>query len=745
MTPTRSLLALALTLTAMQSAAGATAAPEDDTCSNAAIRTQQHSRGLPDCRAYEQVSPPDKNDNDVGGLTDPLTKPQALASADGQALTFETIGSLPGSQAATTINQNLSRRGPAGWATEPITPPQAPRRDAAFPSFQFFTPDLAQAIVSAPLSPPLAAGAVPGVANLYIRDNHSGRYTTLSVNPPANLDGQGFSFAGASSDLKHVIFESQEALTPDAPVVPFLTNLYEWTGGQLRLVTILPDGTPAPNGGGAGHVAGASAGTYSLNHVISADGSRIVFGVGDGDGGRIYLREDGVRTVEVTRSHRAGSDPPGAKFWGASPDLSKIYFSSGAALTNDAPANSSNLYRYDTDTDTLTDITANPLGSGQSQFLGVEAMSQDGSYVYFRDRSVYIPGKGEEGAWNLYLLHGDTLRFITADNVPVLATNFFDRDKDTSRVTPDGRYLVFTSTRSLTGYDNVDAVTGQPDSEVFLYDAVSDTLRCTSCRPDGTRPAGSAALLPVPTRNLLNPPKSVTDDGHRVFFNTVDALVPADVNGKLDAYMYEDGAVHILSSGSDSNDSYFVGASSDGDDAFFVTRARLTSTDKDSNLDVYDARVDGGLPDPPSIVPCSGDGCFPAPTPDPTLPTAISRFVLGDGNAAPTGSPAVAFRLAAISRTGRRTAARTGVLRLSVRVSKGGVLKGRVSASLNGRRKLVGSGVTHVSRAGTAQLRLPLAKAVRKKLARGKTVKVSVRVRFSHASHAKNLTLELNR
>jgi hypothetical protein len=718
----------------------ATAAP----CPNEAVRGIVE-RALPDCRAYEQVSPPDKNDNDVGGLTDPLTRPQALASVDGQALTFETIGDLPGSQAATTINQNLSRRGAAGWTTEPITPPQAPRRDAAFPSFQFFTPDLGQAIVSTPPGPALVAGAVPGVANLYIRDNRSGRYTALSVNPPVNLDSQGFSYAGASSDLKHIIFESQEALTPDAPVVPFLTNLYEWTGGQLRLVTILPDGTPAPNGGGAGHVSGASAGTYSLNHVISADGSRIVFGVGDGDGGRIFLREDGVRTVEVTRSHRVGSDAPGAKFWGASPDLSKIYFSSGAALTNDAPANSSNLYRYDVDTDTLTDITANPLGSGQSQFLGVEAMSQDGSDVYFRDRSVYIPGKGEEGAWNLYLLRGDTLRFITADNDPALGTNFFDRDKDTSRVSPDGRYFVFTSTRSLTGYDNVDAVTGLPDAEVFLYDAVSDTLKCTSCRPDGTRPAGSAALLPVPTRNLLNPPKSVTDDGRRVFFNTADALVPADVNGKLDAYVYEDGATHLLSSGSDSKDSYFVGASSNGDDAFFVTRARLTSTDKDSNLDVYDARVDGGFPAPPSIVPCSGDGCSPAPTPVPPTPTAVSPSVSADGNADRTASPAAAFRIAAVSKAARGTAARTGVLTLSVRVSEGGILKARASARVKNRTVTARSTVKHALRAGTVRIRLRLVKAVRTELARHKTVKVSVRVSFSHVSHAKNLTLELHR
>ena len=46
------------------------------------------------------------------------------------------------------------------------------------------------------------------------------------------------------------------------------------------------------------------------------------------------------------------------------------------------------------------------------------------------------------------------------------------------------------SQRSLTGYDNRDARSGQPDEEVFLFDASSGALRCVSCNPTGARPAG---------------------------------------------------------------------------------------------------------------------------------------------------------------------------------------------------------------------------------------------------------------
>ena len=63
--------------------------------------------------------------------------------------------------------------------------------------------------------------------------------------------------------------------------------------------------------------------------------------------------------------------------------------------------------------------------------------------------------------------------------------------KLTARVSPDGRYLAFMSDRSLTGYDNHDANSGEPDEEVFLYDATQrNRLVCASCDPTGARPVG---------------------------------------------------------------------------------------------------------------------------------------------------------------------------------------------------------------------------------------------------------------
>jgi hypothetical protein len=207
----------------------------------------------------------------------------------------------------------------------------------------------------------------------------------------------------------------------------------------------------------------------------------------------------------------------------------------------------------------------------------------------------------------------------------------------TARVSPDGRFVEFMSSRSLTGYDNRDVVSGEPDQEVFLYDAESARLRCVSCDPTGGRPAGAELLrgsilaaLPyalkaktpwissnVPTGDeiagfgaSLYQSRTLSDSG-RSFFNSADALVPEDINGAEDVYEWEpagvgscstassgyslasDGCVALISSGRSPGGAGFLDASSSGNDAFFLTEESLVKKDIDSAMDVYDAHVCG--------------------------------------------------------------------------------------------------------------------------------------------------------
>lgn len=562
-------------------------------CPNAALRLENGSTELAGCRAYEQVSPQEKNGNDVGA--GPLL-PLEVSSADGSKVVYESLGAFPGSQTATVHNYYLGRRGGQGWSYDPITPPQRPRTQVgSYPVYRSFTEDLRYGFLFNPEGVSLAPGDTPGKDNLYVRDNESGVYRTLNL-------GGGVSSAvtvGASADLSHVVFESEIPLLPGAQ--PGHTSLYEWVDGELRLASILPNGEPAEEGRGGGPF-GAIGALQPIRNIISEDGSRIFFGAE----GQIFVRIDGVTTVKASATQRTvpgAQDANVVEFQGATPDGSAVYFLADGPLTDDAPAGTS-LYRFDVESEDLTNLappasSANP--SAPVSVQSVQGMSSDGSYVYFTATGQLIDGGPQAG---IYVWHDGALALVAAHADP--GTDY--ANDIASRVTDDGRYMVFMSNSRVTAYDNADAATDLPASEVYLYDAVAERLACVSCRSDGARPDADAVLTPPSKDTVYNLQRTVSSDGE-VFFNTTGALVPGDVNGKLDVYEWSGGAVHLLSSGTSGSPSYFSAASANGDDAFFITREQLVPSDRDANADLYDARVGGGFAQPTQASPCSGEQC----------------------------------------------------------------------------------------------------------------------------------------
>jgi hypothetical protein len=262
---------------------------------------------------------------------------------------------------------------------------------------------------------------------------------------------------------------------------------------------------------------------------------------------------------------------------------------------------------------------------------------------------------------------------------------------------PNGRYLAFMSRRSLTGYENGDETSGEPAQEVFRYDALEDSLECVSCNPTGAAPLsveaphsdGSlvnpsrswqgqqvASTLPAAvtiglSNNTLYRPRSVLDNG-RVFFNAIDALVPADSNGEWDVYQYEPdglgdcsassngastsrsagGCVSLLSSGTGETEAAFFDAGESGEDAFFITPAALSVTDEDQELDIYDARVDGIPATRTPITECSGEACQPLAQ-APNDPTPASAAFKGAGNVHPAARKRCAKGKRSVRRKGQ--------------------------------------------------------------------------------------------
>jgi hypothetical protein len=709
-------LAVALMLTL--SVAGASAASE--TCPNAQARAEQSfAQALPDCRAYELVTPVEKGGGAlpvVNITASPFFDPPSpyggnagfQASASGEGMAFSVLTPFPGAQAGIPDNY-LATRGAGGWSARSITPPQAADSyQLVWPSVMAYSADLSKAAfedgesgeggggASGQDSPPLVAGEPAHTHNLFLRDNATSTYQLMDLTP-AGMTPKPAGFEGASADFSHIVFASKAQLTPEAPAGG-PDNLFEWHDGAVSLVGQVPtspatrcgEGGPACSAPAEGAVLGAGVSTEiaaGFASAVSPDGSKIYFNDAEsqtGQGGQLYVREDGSTTIEISASQKTngsgpgGSDPAGPRFpryWTASGDGSQAFFTSCEQLTNDSTANSSgtnswcsttnrsslpegnDLYQYDTSTEKLSDLTVDrngdPYGADVVAVLGA---STDGSYVYFVANGVLASGatlgncnsKEEGERCNLYVAHDGTTTLIAPiDGVE----GVWDYYAAAARVSADGTRLAFETPRSLTGYDNRDAVTGKPDSEVYIYDATSSQLVCVSCNPSGARPLGPSSLASVEesTSNISESavireyeyrPRNLSEDGERLFFDSSDALVQGDVNGAEDVYEYEDGAPRLISSGTSSEASHFLDASPSGNDVFFETYAQLVGQDVDREFDIYDARVGGGFTEEPATA-CTGTGCQGVPPAPPIFATPASVTFNGTGNFPPVAQTVV--------------------------------------------------------------------------------------------------------
>jgi hypothetical protein len=343
-----------------------------------------------------------------------------------------------------------------------------------------------------------------------------------------------------------------------------------------------------------------------------------------------------------------------------------VFFTTTEALTDDAPVNSeTKLYMYDTtkpDTDphnlTLLSVDSEPANGADVQ--GVMGASEDGHYVYFIAIGQLVAGlpspDNGKNQYGVYLWHDGVVSYgggIDSTDAGWDASTEVLAPVE-SRVTPDGKHLLFMSTNGedLTGYDQGENtepfgcgsnIIGSGCQELYVYSADDGRVVCASCNPSGALPVGDASTqtraLGSGSSTTSGLSRAISDDGRRVFFTSGDALVPQDTNGKLDAYEYDvsTGTVHLLSSGSDPSDSYFMGASANGDEAFILTRQRLVGWDTDSAYDLYDVRVGGGFPEPAVVgSACVGGECQGPLGPPPGSPSAVSSlFTAGAGNAAP--------------------------------------------------------------------------------------------------------------
>ncbi|MGN6588619.1 MAG: hypothetical protein ACTHKT_14295, partial [Solirubrobacterales bacterium] len=141
----------------------------------------------------------------------------------------------------------------------------------------------------------------------------------------------------------------------------------------------------------------------------------------------------------------------------------------------------------------------------------------------------------------------------------------------------------------------------------------------------------------------------MSDDGTHVFFETTEALSPADTDGVNDIYEWTEGnpAASLLSSGRSveymplvpsprpTAPNLLLSVTPSGGDVVFLTpEALVPGAGEGGAQAIYDARVDGGFPEPPlPPTPCAEEGCHHVPTSTlPFFPSPRSKSTLGKGN-----------------------------------------------------------------------------------------------------------------
>ena len=612
-------------------------------CPNEQFRTG-FSASLPDCRAYELVTPPNETsaqpDPELGGTVESDFESN-LAAVDGSRMAFMSRDIFPGSPSGGF--SYVATRGLDGWSAENVVPPQNYYGSQTCKNVErtsAYSADLSKSVVQLDggsecggPEPELVPGEPKGVNNVYLRDNTTGFYQLINM-PLAGVTGTSATLLAESADLGHVLFSEQAQLTSDAPTG--VANVYEWAGGVLHLLrTRLPDGTPV-------------AGTLATP-AISPSGSRVFFTY---EGG-LYAQSAGG-TVQLDASQTGGVGGGGG-LAAVSEDGSQVFFLNANRLTADstAQAGKPDVYRYDfvaPEGERLVDLTVDPAEPANVQ--NVRGVSEDGSYVYFEADGV-LPGSvqnangetPEIGQPNLYVWHAGRSTFI-ATHVIVSPGFEVGQAREGTEMSENGAFLEVASSERLTRYDNTDANTGNPDSEVYLYSPASNTLVCASCNPSGQHPTASVALE-------QRSPRNVSTNG-QVFFDSREALLPADTNGQFDVYEFEPGGagscnepagcVSLLSTGTDSHPTYFIEASPSGDDVFLREHQKLVPRDKQEEARViYDVRVGGGIPEPPSPPPCTTpEACRTAPVPQPAIFGApASQTFSGVGNLTPPPTPKV--------------------------------------------------------------------------------------------------------
>ncbi len=642
--------------------------PQD--CPNAYARQLTRAAYLPDCRAYELVSPghasaielyPGDVTEDLffytfGSRVIPHYKTEALnlgTARNPSRFSFEGLsGALPGTNPPNSLlDTYTSTRTTSGW----VTRYWGLRGNEALVASGSKCDLEMKTCIDYKTRPALGATEedVEGVSRApYVWDaegNSLGRWPT-NVNVVKN----GTKYIGddrPSPDFSHYVFSSVNIpFTPDGKTgAPGSAYDNEIEDATVEKVSLLSGGGNIPTGaGGSGENE-----EFVKIPAVSTDGSHILMTTENNGGVNLYMRIDDSITYEIAAGKR------GIHLIGMTSDGSKVVFSSPDHVTSDdtdAPF-STDIYVWEEQTGEITRVSqGNGAGDSNacspsedpSEKLGPlcsavpletkrpdsddPIASQSGDVYFYSPEQLDPADPGVFNEKNLYVYRHGAVKYV--------ATLDAKTSIDRIQISPDGSHAAFLTAARLTSYDN------QGWREMYVYNPETGVIRCASCIPTGEpptvlRPPEETGVAQFPFEQERGEPRKdvmgsqsgrfMSDDG-RVVFATSDSLVEGDTNGLVDVYEFVGGRPQLISSGTAQTDllpgnHFYPGEyagveaiSHDGTDIFFSTYDTLAPAEDFNGqfIKFYDARTNGGFPPPQAHLPCvAADECHGEENPAP--------------------------------------------------------------------------------------------------------------------------------
>ncbi len=573
-------------------------------CPNESLRSELNDTFLPDCRAYEMVTPA----YEEGHIFDPEGY-----SSNGERVILGSFAGVAGAvgagEEALQSDSYVATRGTQGWSLTPMNPP-----------LSRFVGQLALAVEAnsglslwdqhTPRQPAVTR-------DMYIR-SPEGVYTYLGrLNPTPGLEGEESNAIETSekdydrpvagtSDYSHVVLFASEGIdywSGFDNTKGEAGSVYEYSG-----VTSVEHEQPPVLVGVTGAKGSASlvgeCGTQpgsgqegSMFNALSGDGETVFVTVqpAELDGcpagavapaqREIYARLHGARssglpaeTVHVSESEctvECGSEDSGKEFEGASENGEKAFFTSTQKLTDDATdatANGNaaegqgcavarggggcNLYEFDFAGEHGHALR---LVAGGDEVLGVVDVADDGSRVYFvAEHALASAGKNvygreaQEGQPNLYVydsVTGRTMFIATLSESDELDWNRWweFRSARVELTGGGGQFLLFGSVQP-------GVVPGEESTagQLYEYDAETAELVRVSKGEDSYNDNGlnSSTKLGViqPERVDFRSSSNdyqISENGRTVVFETSGELSPLAVSalkGCSSVYEFRSGA-----------------------------------------------------------------------------------------------------------------------------------------------------------------------------------------------------------